>query len=312
MAKGKQGDLTEIATETAQHPPQSKPVEGLHTQAAKDEKPSEKDRAIEVAIEKTNIALYTDYPNMNAQKLNIIRQTVFKDSNFLEACYFLNHAHGVGLDPFKKEVWAWKHKEKIVVTVAEAGYRVNAERHPDYQGIQFGVIYEGDTYSIDIVAGKIEHKRGSMKAGRKPLGAWAIAYRKGVPPIAVDAVFDEYAKPSQYKDSAWDKNPSDMIAKVARARALSIQFPISGVVSEFETVTKDGMTDFVDHHKGEETEEQLAAELLTNKIAEALEVYELYEGDDKEEIGNDIRKAINEKTVTVPFLDNYIEAMSDK
>lgn len=291
--KGKQADLTE-SEQLAE-----KNKEAVNV--------GEKDKAVEKAIERTDLSLYTDFPGINAQKMNIIRNTICKGLDFLETCFFLNHASNVKLNPFNKEIWAWKDRHgKIVSTASEAGYRVNAERHPDYAGIKFGVIFEGDNFKFNFVdPDKVVHERDAIKTGT-PIGAWAIAYRKGLPPIGAVSNFLEYSKTGS---NSWINNPSDMIAKVARTKALSVQFPISGVIPEFEVVTKDGLPDYLNHTKGEESQEELAEELFNNKVGEALELWEVYEGKDKERIGETIRLMQKEKTLTIETLDHYIEHM---
>lgn len=303
MAKVKQGDLLDTPTE-----PKKSDKEKLIDQNRDAIAIPDKDKAVEKAIEKTDLSLYTNFPGINAQKMNVLRNTICKGLDFLETCFFLNHCASINLNPFNKEIWAWKDKHgKIQSTAAEAGYRVNAERHPQYKGIRWGVVFKDDIFEFDFVnPDNVVHQRKGIATG-KPIAAWCIAYREGMPSGGVVSGFDEYYQPNS---SAWNKNPSDMIAKVARAKALSVQFPISGVIPEFETTVKDGQTDYVDHMKGEETQEQLMQEELNNKIAEALEVCEGYEGEDKEEIVAEIREAIKDKTITVSMLENYIDAMT--
>lgn len=272
---------------------------------------SEDEKKRETALQKVNHSLYTSYPDLTSEKINIWKNTVFKEASLLELYYFANVAHAVKLNPDTHEIWAWKDKHgKIVVTVAEVGYRVNAERHPSYRGIDFGVVYDGDDFEVDFLdkQNPVKHKRKGIQT-TKPIGAWAIAFRDKMPPIVSVVSMSEYSKAAENPYNAWNKNPSDMIAKVARTKALSVQFPVSGVIPEHEVTVKDGMHDYVDHHEEEVSQEELAQEQLNNKIAEALEVFEMYEGSDKERIGDTIRKFQQEKTLTIELLDEYIEHM---
>lgn len=307
MAKTKQGDLTDQANTPEQPQQKSEQQTGQQQEQPKDAaKEPKTQEQIEKALSKIDHSKYTDYPNLNGEKLSIWKNTVFKDATALELYYFANVAHAAQLNPDLHEVWAWKDKYgKINIMVAEAGYRRNAERHPDYEGVDFGVIFEGDTFSVDFIGKTIIHNREGIQKNR-PIGAWAIAKRKNHDPIYTVVSMSEYQKD---KD-VWKNNPSDMIAKVARTKALSVQFPISGTIPEHEVVMRDGSPEFREHHAGEESPEQIAAEELNNKIAEALEVHQLYQGEDKDEIANEIRAMQHKKTLTVEKLDSYIQRMS--
>lgn len=272
------------------------------------------DEEIEQALQKTDITLYTDFKGINAQKMAVLRKTICKGFDFYEACHFLSHCAAIGLNPFNKEVWGWKdNKGRLQTMIGEAGYRVNASKHKEFKGVYEGDVHENDVFEIDRVNGIVKHTHGKEGERGALVGAWAqVIHGDWSKPIVTYASLKEYFQKTQYDNGVWDKNPTKMILKVARSQALALAFPVSGTVPEWEIETKNGVTDYVDHTKTEESEEEIAADELSNKIAEALELWELYEGEDKVRIGETIRNLIANKTITIDTLEDYIDAMSTK
>lgn len=266
----------------------------------------------EQALQKIDHSKYTDYPAITGEKMAVLKNTICKDFSSHELYFFLNIAHSAGLNPFLKEIWGWRDSQgRVVTTTGIAGYKANASKNQDFKGLQSAVVYEGDEFSVDFVSCDIVHKgSGIPGVDRKIVGAWAKCFRDGFPATLSVVRFSEYNKSGDSKFNAWSKNPSKMILKVAEGEALAKQFPINGVLPEWETTVKNGQTDYNDHTKGEESEEDLKQEELNAKIREALEVISVYEGEDKERIGETIKHFIKEKTITIEILDDYITHMT--
>lgn len=91
-----------------------------------------------------------------------------------------------------------------------------AEAHPDFDGMEVGVIIENKN-------GVIEERQGTMVyAGEMLYGGWCKVYRKGkrIP------YYDSCQLTTYSTDkSRWKKDPAGMIAKCARAAALRKAFP---------------------------------------------------------------------------------------
>lgn len=263
----------------------------------------------ETAIMKTDHSKYTKYPEITGERFLVIRKSVFKDFDAMQTYFALDICHAVQLNPFLKEIWGWiDNKGRVVMTTGIAGYKTNASRNPDYKGLKSAVVYEGDEFAVDYVSAKVTHVgKGIPTDTKKIIGAWALCSREGFPDTLSVVNFKEYKK-----SNAWDTNPSKMILKVAEGEALAKQFPINGIVPEWETTTSAGQTDYVNHTKAEESEEELHAEELREKILEALEVHETYDGDDADAIANDIRLLQERKELTVEQLDLFIDKMKKK
>lgn len=260
-----------------------------------------------------DIALYCNYPGITYEKLAVVRKVACIGLSFYETCFFLDHCASIGLNPFNKEVWAWKdNKGKINTMVGIHGYKANAAKHEDYIQVYQGEVYENDHFKIDRVNGIVEHTHGHKDRGAL-VGAWALCEKKNVKPIVDFAPLNEYIRTTQNKNGAWDNNPTKMILKVATGSALSLAFPVIGALPEWELETKNGITDYRNHNEPkEETEEEILQDQLQSKIAEALEEWESYEAPDKEKIGTDIRFFIDNKTITVELLQDYIDHMKEK
>lgn len=183
----------------------------------------------------------SNYPK---ETLDCIRNTVAKGATESEFFMFMALAWQYKLDPLKKEIWFIKNtnsgKNDALIMTGVDGYITHAKNHPDFKGLKSAVVYEGDECAIDYFACEITHKVQIKKSpNKKIVGAWAIAYRDGVNPVIEWADFEEWNKPNS---NSWRTNPSAMIKKCAIARALKIQFGISGLVTKEEM---DGITKII-------------------------------------------------------------------
>jgi len=167
------------------------------------------------------------------EQVQLIKNTICKDSTDDELKYFLYVASKTGLDPFTKQIYSIARKDhksgKTTRTIQTSidGFRVIAERSGKYAG-QLGPYWCGDDgqwlevwVSRDLpVAAKV----GVLRSGfKEPL--WAVA------------LFASYKQEYAGKLSTfWGKFPDLMIAKVAESLALRKAFPqdLSGIYTSEE------------------------------------------------------------------------------
>lgn len=163
----------------------------------------------------------------------------------------LYYANKYGLDPLTKEIvldcrWDSKqNKQKPVIITTRDGYLKAAMKDPRYNGVNGGVVKEGDELEIDPIKGVLKHRFGQNRG--KIVGAWAVAKAKERDPIILFSCFDEYSKANS-SSYTWKSYPSAMIQKVAEINAMKRQFNITGMVGAEEIETS------LDIHLDEEPE----------------------------------------------------------
>lgn len=162
-----------------------------------------------------------------------------------ELAYFIAQAKVQNLNPFTKEIYFIKYgTQPAQIVVALKAFQKKADAHPQYDGMDAGIIYEKD--------GDIKRSEGAfLPRGAEILGGWAIVHRKDRShPTKIEVTFDEYDKSKirarikeleqQGKEitypvmnsygkaigeNNWDTMPSVMIRKVAVVTALREAFP---------------------------------------------------------------------------------------
>lgn len=139
---------------------------------------------------------------------------------------FIKMGLALNLNPYLKEIWAIPYNSKKgkvwQIFVGRDGYRKNAQKHPLYSSHYARAIYTNDNFQFS--EGKIIHTFDIKNRGNL-YGAYALVYRHGATePIYVDVLFSEYAKPTEWGSSTWDKMPETMIKKVAEAQCLRMGF----------------------------------------------------------------------------------------
>lgn len=211
------------------------------------------------------------------EQVDLIRATVAKDlDNDAELALFLETCARHQLDPFIKEIWAYKRKGRVIIQVSRDGLMGIANRHtPEgrlkvkdngmFLGCQSGVLREHDDFDFYleeredetekvVVQHRPRDKEGKPSHGgpdgmlRGPIvGAWARCRRKGHD----DTFFIAYWKFYNQGRNTWETHPDAMIQKCAESVALRKAFSISGIIGEGElperpTVTAAGDTGTAD------------------------------------------------------------------
>jgi phage recombination protein Bet len=237
----------------------------------------------------------------SSQEVAIAKQTVAKNTTDAELAFFLNVAKSTGLNPFNKEIWCYKdHRNNLIVFTGRDGLSRKAQEHPMYAGMRSSEVCEKDHFKMDIFNNKIEHSFGLGDRG-KIVGAFAIAFRVNGEPTIEWAEFDRFYRGkkrdgSLIPTSPWNTSPADMIKKVPESKALKKAFALAqGVQLEYDWHVE---SDKVMPIGAEELKDDV--KILRDKILLFLDEYT---GKDKEEIRENIVKAIKNKEFTIEFAE---------
>lgn len=174
-------------------------------------------------------------------KATIMSLCMPKNATDSDLAMYLYRCKTLGFDPLSGELVLQKRIMKDgevrlnFVTTRDA-YLRKAEQNSEYQGINSGVVKEGDTFLIDSDSGTVKHSFG-IKRG-KILAGWAIVYHKNRKPVIATADFVEYLN-ANASSPVWRSMPSAMVQKVAEVAALRRQFPIQGIYTAEEMVLEE-------------------------------------------------------------------------
>lgn len=178
----------------------------------------------------------------SAQQVDVMQQTVAKNTNEAELIYFLNTAKTIGLNPFNKEIWCYKdHKGNLIIFTGRDGFLKKAQEHPGFNGMRSCEVREKDEFSADVPAGKVHHNITSLSAeARGPIvGAYAIVFRKDSEPTIEFALSSEYKPKSPSAFSPWSHKESEMIKKCAESKALKKAFGFGMIQSSDDWQVKE-------------------------------------------------------------------------
>jgi len=160
---------------------------------------------------------------LTRDQLDLVRRTIAPDLTDGELELFGATASRLGLDPFAKQLYAVKRKNRMTIQVGIDGFRLVAQRTGEYAG-QEGPYWCGqDGLWTDVWLGKAP-----------PAAARIGVLRKGFTgPLWAVARWDSYAQPNSM---TWRNMPDVMLAKCAEALALRRAFPaeLSGVYAAEE------------------------------------------------------------------------------
>jgi phage recombination protein Bet len=149
-------------------------------------------------------------PEFTSREIATLKDTVGKGLSDPELGLFLAYAKRTGLDPFTRQIMAWKQGDRMVLHVGIDGLRAVAERSGEYAG-----------------QGPVKFEFEKQADGTQLLiSATATVYRKGWEhPVEVTAFWCEYAPKAPSPESSWGRLPTVMLGKVAEAAALRKAFP---------------------------------------------------------------------------------------
>lgn len=138
-----------------------------------------------------------------------------------EVVMFLNLCRFQRLNPFLNEAYLVKFKSKngpdkpAQIIVSKEAFMKRAESHPQYNGLEAGIIVNRDNTLVEI--------EGAVKLPQdKLVGGWAKVYRKDRDkPVVIKISEAEFNK----KQSTWNAMPLNMMRKTAVVNALREAFP---------------------------------------------------------------------------------------
>ncbi len=176
-------------------------------------------------------------PAFSREQIELLKRTIAKGATDDELKLFLAQCERTGLDPFDRQIYFIKRKQKDKLTgqwidvgqtqTSIDGFRVVAERTGEMDGQEVAWCNEEGVW-FDVW---VKHT--------PPFAARVLAYRKGCThPFPGIARFDEYVQ--TFADgkplSMWVKMPANQLAKCAEALALRKAFPkqLSGLYTREE------------------------------------------------------------------------------
>lgn len=116
-----------------------------------------------------------------------------------------------------KPVWT----KRYAFQTTEAGMLARAERFPDFQGVQWASVFDGEPCVMRNQDGEVSHEFSPAQRKGKLAGAWARVLRKGRLPLLMWVAFESVKQDSPF----WSKNPVGMLEKVARVTVLRRAYP---------------------------------------------------------------------------------------
>lgn len=151
-----------------------------------------------------------------------VRNFICPKATDAECKIFLETCKQYHLNPFTKEAYLIHYDNKnddtaSTIVLGKNCYLQMAERHPNYDGFEAGVIVR------DTAVGEVIHREGSIVFdGEELLGGWAKVYRKDRTRSGYEEV-----KLSEYDTgkSLWNGKKATMIRKVALVHAMREAFP---------------------------------------------------------------------------------------
>jgi len=135
-----------------------------------------------------------------------------------EVTFFMELCRSQRLNPFRREAYLVKFgNSPAQMITAEVVFERRANAHPDYEGMEHGVVYIDKNGAIQKREGTATYK----VAGETLVGGWCRVHRKGRMDSYAEVALDEYNK----NQSLWKTMPGVMISKCAKATALRLAFP---------------------------------------------------------------------------------------
>lgn len=185
--------------------------------------------------------------------MDTIKGTVAKNATDEELYMFLKLASSYGLDPFAREIWFIKYgnKEPQIFTSRDGMVKI-AKQDPDFKQINSFAVYEADDFEIEqqITANGLEitsfrHKFNANDRG-DVIGAYCVIEYYTKKPLLTYCDYNEYKSSST---TAWKKNASAMIRKVAEKEACRLSANISGLHIPEEMGDGYDVDDNIDDYK---------------------------------------------------------------
>lgn len=190
----------------------------------------------------------------SGSQLSLIKRTVAADCNDLEFDLYMEVARRVGLDPFRKQIYAVVYnkkdaeKRKMAIITGIDGFRAVAARNRDYRPDDQEAVIVYDDAAKDLETNPLGIVKATVKAYKlSPDNQWhavvGTAHWDEFAPLKEEWAYSEQAGKRQPTGrftldatSNWKKMARVMIVKVAEAQALRRGWPedLSGVYAPEE------------------------------------------------------------------------------
>lgn len=174
--------------------------------------------------------------------VQVIATQLLKGGTTDELRYFLNVAKIQDLNPFTKEIVAYKdYKGNLIIVVTREGFRKIAQRNPNFASLISMEVCENDEFEMSMDENldvKIKHQVKNFKERGQLLGAYAILKgkngEKSIEWADLPTYYREFKKDGRTVETPWTTYTVEMIKKVAETHAIRKVNNIAGVVSEEE------------------------------------------------------------------------------
>lgn len=183
---------------------------------------------------------------------------------------YLARAQRSGLDPFMNELWAWEDKRgNLTFMTARDGWLKIAKRDPQVDGIEFGLVYENDEFTVEMMEGHAAvHHSWSFPRGNL-MGAYCAVHMRE------DRDHVDFREMSDYshlrgKDN-WKNHPKDMLLTRVISVTVRLKCPAgAGIYSpeDFEMEQDAGQSYESFGAPTDARADALAAELETEEAVE--------------------------------------------
>lgn len=171
-------------------------------------------------------------------ELETLKGTIAKGTSNEQFALFVQTCVQSGLNPFLNQIYCITYNGKdgpvMSIQIAVEGIVALAKKHSQYKGFIASEVKENDEFEIDVVTGEPIHRIKTMQRG-KTIGAYCVAYREGIPNVAVIITNDQVDHLLKGRNgSMWKDYFDDMIVKHAIKRAFKRQYGIE--IAEDELV----------------------------------------------------------------------------
>ena len=165
-----------------------------------------------------SIQFYDDAGNAIVVTQQDVMQFICPKATAQEVVFFMELCRAQRLNPFLKEAYLVKYgNNPASIITSEIVFERRANAHPDFEGIESGIVYLDRDGNIKRREGTATYK----EAGETLIGGWARVHRKGRIDSVSETALSEYNK----NQSVWKTMPGVMIQKCARGVALRMAFP---------------------------------------------------------------------------------------
>jgi phage recombination protein Bet len=163
---------------------------------------------------------------LDAARAELLRETLSRDLTQPEFELFAEYVRRVGLDPFRRQIYALKTRQGMTIHVGIDGLRLIAQRTGLYGG-QDGPWWKAQGGPWEEI----------WESSEPPYAAKVEVYRRGVErPFRGIVRYASYVNP---RSDAWQRMGDHMLAKCAEAQALRKAFPAE-LAGLYVTVDEQG------------------------------------------------------------------------